>query len=164
MNIVKYAVAATVLALALPAYAGDVVTGTVNRVVDGDTLHAVVDGKEIKVRLAGIDAPERKQPYGAKSTAALSSLTLGKTCSIEIEDTDRYGRKVSFVTCDSNVSANLAMVSQGNAWVYRQYAHNCTGAYACLCFGESHAKYQQLGLWTLPIEDRVPPWEWRKKL
>lgn len=159
----KYAVAAALVALALPASAGEVLMGTVNRVVDGDTLHAVVAGKEITIRLAGIDAPESKQPYGAKATAALASLTLGKTCVVDIEDTDRYGRKVSFVTCDSNVSANLAMVSQGNAWVYRQYAKHCTGEYACLCFGESHARFSELGLWSLPIEDRKAPWEWRKK-
>lgn len=196
-NLVRYAVAATILALAFPAYtmdlgpgddwqgddsivkpeeeeidaflkpylkahAAEVVAGTVNRVVDGDTLHAVVDGKKIIVRMAGIDAPESKQPYGAKATAALSSLTLGKECVINIQDTDTYGRKVAFVTCGSNVSANEVMAAQGNAWAYMQYLNKCEGAYERVCFAAIKAAYNKLGLWALPESDRIAPWEWRK--
>lgn len=142
------------------ADANELVVGTVNRVVDGDTLHAVVDGKEITVRMAGIDAPESKQPYGAQSLAALSSLTLGKSCTIDIDTIDRYGRKVAFVLCDSNVSVNEVMVGQGKAWVYRRYAKGCRGEFQSLCSAEKESRDAKIGLWEDPAP--TPPWIWRK--
>lgn len=84
----------------------------VDRVVDGDTVYTK-DGT--KIRLHGIDTPERDQPYGKQATRALDGLIKTKVYVVE-KDTDRYGRLVGVLYTPEGLNVNLAMVCSGHAW------------------------------------------------
>jgi endonuclease YncB( thermonuclease family) len=132
------------------------VQGRVVGVHDGDTFTLLQDGNhQTKVRLAEIDAPESKQPYGNKAKLELSSLIFGKTVTVKIQDIDRYGRTVGRVFIDT-MDVNADMIRRGAAWVYRKYAKDQT-----LFPLEAQAQQDQRGLWSLPDSERIPPWEWR---
>ena len=131
-------------------------TGKVVGVHDGDTLTLLVAGnQQVKVRLVGIDAPELAQPYGQKSKQALSDLAFGKEARVESAGPDKYGRTLGTVYVGA-VNVNAALVSQGVAWVYRQYPHPPE-----LERLEEFAKNNNAGLWALQPDQRIPPWEWR---
>ena len=103
-----------------PAWA-DILIGRVVSVADGDTITVLDDSKtQHKIRLAGIDAPERKQPFGQRSKELLSDLVFGKTVQVETEKADRYGRQVGKVLIDGR-DANLAIIAAGLAWHYKKY-------------------------------------------
>ena len=147
---------ATVLALTLPARAGEVLIGKVVGVTDGDTITVLVSGHDqVKVRLANIDAPEKAQPFGQRSKQALSDLAFGKAIECNQSGLDRYERTIAVCSVGSTV-INLAMVKAGMAWVYRKYAHGVPEYYAA----EDEAHRKMLGLWA--DQNPVPPWEWRK--
>lgn len=158
MNIVARAalVALTLLSSAVQA---ETLTGRVVGVSDGDTLTVLIEHggtkKPVKIRLAEIDAPESKQPWGSRAKSALSRLAFNKQAKVEVETTDRYGRKVGRVYVDG-IWVNGRMVDEGHAWVYRQYSKNRK-----LMKMEEDARAGQRGLWSLPESKRVPPWEWR---
>jgi micrococcal nuclease len=128
---------------------------TVIGVADGDTLTVLSKGRPLKVRLANIDAPEKKQPFGARSKQSLSDLCYGRDATIQSSNKDRYGRTVAVVHCDA-VNVNVAQVSRGMAWVYRQYNHDAT-----LPAVEATARLSRVGLWSeaRPLE----PWVYRKE-
>ena len=130
--------------------------GKVVSITDGDTVIIVSDKKQIKVRLAEIDTPEKNQPYGKKAKRALSDLIFNKEVEVEMVSIDRYGRTVGKIFLD-NQNINKEMVKAGHAWVYVQYARDKT-----LFDLEKNAKENQLGLWALPEEKRIPPWQWRR--
>ncbi|GGL95276.1 hypothetical protein GCM10009425_02850 [Pseudomonas asuensis] len=124
---------------------------------DGDTLTCLTSQKkQLKVRLAEIDTPESKQPYGTRAQQALSGMVFGKDVRLEVQDTDRYGRKVARVYQDKT-DVNAEQVKSGSAWVYRQYLKDKS-----LLALEADAKAAKRGLWALPESERMPPWEWRK--
>jgi len=100
-----------VLLLSLPA-AADTLQGRVVRVVDGDTVVVLTDKVQHKIRLMGIDAPERKQAYGSVSTKYLSELVAGKTVVVEYRKRDRYGRIAGKILVDGQ-NANLDQVRAG---------------------------------------------------
>ena len=90
--------------------------GKVIRVSDGDTIVVLTQDKEqIKVRLNGIDAPEKKQPFGKQSTKFLANLVAGKTVEIKKEGNDRYGRMIGTIFLNG-IDINKEMVSNGYAW------------------------------------------------
>ncbi len=124
----------------------------VERVVDGDTIY-LTDGA--KIRLYGIDAPERQQPYGMESRKALAGMVNGEI-RIEEMDVDRYGRSVSVVWI-GDMNVNQEMIRSGMAWVYDRYCRErfCDDWVAL----EDEARKGRRGLWA----DRgaVEPWEWR---
>ena len=131
--------------------------GRVVEVSDGDTITILDDRKQqIKVRLAEIDTPESAQPYGSRAKQELSRLVFGKTVSVKVQDTDRYGHKVGRVYTD-DIDVNAEMVRLGAAWVYRKYASD-QRLYAL----EKQARQNRAGLWSLPEAQQVPPWEWRR--
>jgi endonuclease YncB( thermonuclease family) len=135
------------------------ITGRVIGVTDGDTIKILTaDKRTFKIRLAEIDTPEKAQPFGQKAKQALSEAVYGKQITLDIETTDRYGRKVAQVFTNDNW-INGALVLSGYAWVYRQYAKS--NREKLLDF-ERQAKADKRGLWSLPEEQRVPPWEWRR--
>lgn len=135
--------------LALPAHAHKVIG-----IADGDTMTVLVDKKPVKLRLANIDAPEKKQPFGQRSKESLSAICWGKDATFEKQSTDRYGRTVAVVWCDG-VEANRRQVVQGMAWVYRKYNKDLD-----LPVLEQAARLHRVGLWQ--DSDPVPPWEWRR--
>lgn len=123
---------------------------------DGDTLSARCDGfqEQIKVRLAEIDAPEKKQPWVNRSKQALSEMCFMKKAELRVMARDRYGRTVATVVCNGT-NANREQVKRGMAWVYDKYVKD-----ASLYDVQREAKAARLGLWNDPAP--APPWEWRK--
>lgn len=124
-------------------------------VADGDTLTVLSKGRPVKVRLANIDAPEKRQAFGARSKQSLSDLCFGRDATLKAATRDRYGRTVAVVHCDA-VNVNVAQVSRGMAWVYRQYNRD-----ASLPAIEAMARLSRVGLWSeqRPLE----PWLFRKE-
>lgn len=132
-------------------------TGRVVSVHDGDTLTLLTDdNQQVKVRLAEIDTPESRQPFGNKARQMLADLVFQKDVSVDVTDTDRYGRKVGKVFVNGTW-VNREMVRLGGAWVYRQYNKDPE-----LLDDETQARDSKLGLWALPESEQVPPWEWRR--
>lgn len=132
--------------------------GRVVAVADGDTITILTaQKKQIKVRLTEIDAPEKDQPYGQKSKKALSDLVFKKEVSISSKSQDRYGRSLGRVFVNDK-DVNLSMVAGGYAWAYMKYLTD-----PAIKEAENNAQKNDLGLWGLPADQIVPPWEWRQK-
>ena len=132
-----------------------VLVGTVTRVLDGDTIEVQLDSGPIRVRLGSIDAPEKNQPFGKQSSAALARKLGHAEVALEVVTQDQYERLVAVVYLgDENV--NEWMVEQGNAWAYRQYLEDPQ-----YCSWEFAARSGGRGLWALPEGDTNAPWEWR---
>ena len=125
----------------------------VDRITDGDTI-VLMDGT--RVRLHGIDAPERDQPYGPMATAALEYMVEKSVYIVEV-DTDRYGRLVGTLYTPEGMNVNLEMVCNGSAWWYSRYARNNRA----MASRQDEAKEARLGLGA--DEDPMPPWEWRRR-
>ncbi|UFN51663.1 thermonuclease family protein (plasmid) [Roseomonas sp. OT10] len=143
------------LLLATPALAEEF-RGRVVGLSDGDTITVLTPAREqVRVRLAEIDAPERRQPYGTRAREVLAELVWQQRVRVEVVDVDRYGRTVGRVHAGP-VDVSAEMVRSGAAWVYRQYNHD-----PALPELEEEARHERRGLWGLPEADRVPPWEWR---
>lgn len=148
------------LAIALAAHgaaAQSLIEGRVVRVFDGDTLEILSRGETIRVRLAGIDTPERGQPWANRSKQALSERVFGKQVRVIEVDIDRYGRSVGEVYAD-NACVGCELVREGHAWVYRGLSDD-----PVLFELEASARAAKRGLWSLPEAERVPPWEWRRQ-
>ncbi len=149
------------LLLALPALA-DTYTARVVGVTDGDTVNVLDETRvQHKIRLAGIDAPEKAQPYGQRSKQHLAELVFGKEVVLDCGKRDRYKREICVVGLDGQ-DINLALVQTGFSWWYRQYAHEQTSAqrhdYAA---AEAAAREARRGLWA--DDNPTPPWEWRHR-
>ena len=125
----------------------------VDRVVDGDTI-VLMD--KTRVRLHGIDTPERDQPYGKQATGALDALIETKVF-VEEKDTDRYGRLVGVLYTPEGLNVNLEMVCSGHAWWYERYAPDSEPLESC----QEEAQDAPKGLWE--SADPMPPWEWRRR-
>ena len=134
--------------------------GRVVGVSDGDTITVLIDGHDnVKVRLAGIDAPEKAQPFGAASKRGLSDRVFGRTVTVEWTKKDRYSRVIGRVLVNGD-DVCLDQVRVGLAWHYKQYAHEQTPTQrATYAEAEALARHDKVGLWSLP--DPVPPWEFR---
>ncbi len=135
-----------------------VLVGTVTKIVDGDTIDVQLNSGPIRVRLHGVDTPERGQPWGKESTAALTSLVMGKEVDIEPFSQDRYERMIGIVFL-GDLNVNLELVKRGHAWAYRQYMRKEDSA---LCINEAAARTAKKGLWASK-EQPLAPWEWRRK-
>ena len=132
------------------------IEGKVVKIADGDTFTLVFENNfEVKVRLNGIDCPERKQAYSNKAKQALSDLIFGRTVTVLYEDKDRYGRVLGEVYIE-DLNVNQEMVRQGYAWHFKRYSDD-----PVLATLEEEAKENKVGLWADP--NPVPPWEYRKK-
>ncbi len=135
-------------------------SGRVVGVTDGDTV-VVLDGNRdrIKVRVAGIDAPEKRQAFGEKSKRALSDCAFGRDADVIGDKRDKYGRTVAKIVADGK-DCGLAQITAGLAWHYKKYEREQSStdreSYAT---AETAARDSKTGLW----EDKapVPPWEWR---
>ena len=111
------------------------------------------------MRLAGIDAPESKQPFGAKAKRALSSRVGGKTLTVDWHKRDRYDRLVGKLMFDG-ADVNLALVRAGYAWWYREYAGEQSPSDRRLYeAAEKAARRDGVGLWSDPRP--IAPWDWR---
>jgi len=131
-------------------------TGKVVGVTDGDNITVLHNGQGEKIRLHGIDCPEKGQAFGTVAKQFTSALAFGKEVTVTVYDTDRYGRTVGTVKLLDGRILNQELVKAGLAWWYRQYAPKD----ATLERLETEAKNEKSGLWVDPHP--VPPWEWRK--
>ena len=133
--------------------------GRVVGITDGDTIMVLVDHREVKVRVAGIDAPEKKQPFGQRSKEHLSDCAFGKSVAVEWSKKDRYGRTIGKVTADG-VDCGLRQIQDGLAWHYNAYAKEQSSSdRAAYSEAESQAMARKTGLWSDPHP--TPPWEFR---
>ena len=141
-------------------------------VSDGDTITLLDASKQQhKIRVAGIDAPEKKQPFGQHSKANMSALVFNREVEIVGDKRDRYGRTVAKVMvakpscltadCPKTEDAGLLQIEAGLAWWYRKYAKEQAPidqvSYEA---AEAKAKIHRLGLWS--EGEPMPPWEWRQ--
>ena len=132
--------------------------GKVVAITDGDTIKILTsDNQQIKVRLASIDTPEKRQPYGKKAKQVLSDKIYGKQVAVEKVTTDRYQRMIGKVFLGERY-INAEMVAEGYAWVYRKYNKDPK-----LLELERQAQEDGRGLWALQKDQRIAPWEWRKQ-
>lgn len=138
----------------------DTYFGKVVKIADGDTVTILNDQyQQLKVRLAGIDAPERSQAFGKKSKQHLSRLIGGKRIRVETNKTDHYGRLVGVIFYNHR-DINLAMVEAGLAWHYKKYQREQSRAdrqrYSA---AEKAARLNRIGLFA---DNRaMAPWDWR---
>ncbi len=131
--------------------------GRVISVADGDTITVLSGKRSVRVRLHGIDAPESRQPFGAKSRQFLRSLALGKDVFVAPRGTglDRYGRFIGEVTLATGRSVNLESLTAGMSWWYRVFAPDDER----LKTAESKARLGKRGLWA--DSKPIAPWEFR---
>jgi len=135
--------------------APETITGRIVKVSDGDTVTLLTkDNQQIKVRLEGIDAPEKRQDFGNMATLCVRQLCEGKTVTVIKTGTDRYNRVLGILYVD-NLIINEYLVRQGLAWHYKQFnkSHRLDSL-------EKLARKEKLNIWSLP--NPIPPWEYRK--
>ena len=150
-----------ILLLSNFAYA-KTIEGLVVGVADGDTITVLDQQKNTyKIRLQGIDAPEKKQAFGEKSKQSLHDLVHSKQVRIEYDKEDKYGRIVGKVTVD-DLDICLQQLVLGMAWHYKKYQNEQSVSDRAL-YSETELKSKslKLGLWS--DDTPMPPWEFRKK-
>jgi micrococcal nuclease len=148
------------LAVIAPASQAESLSGRIVGVIDGDTVDLLTESKQlVRVRLAGIDAPERRQPFGSVAKKVLSELVFSKTALLEGEKKDRYGRLVAKVIVGGQ-DANLRLVRLGYAWHFEKYQSEQTAEDRRLYdAAQGAAMKERLGLWRDP--EPVAPWDFR---
>ena len=146
--------------LGLTCHAGTI-EGRVVSVADGDTV-TVLDAANVqhKIRLSGIDAPEKAQAFGNRSKESLSGMVFDKPVTVETEKKDRYGRAVGKVLING-MDVNLEQVQRGFAWHYKEYEREQSANDRKLYdFAEKEARTTRRGLWR--DAEPLAPWEFRK--
>ncbi len=136
--------------------------GKVVSVADGDTI-TVLDSQKTqhKIRLQGIDAPERAQAFGNKSKQSLHEMVHGKQVTVDYQKKDKYGRVVGKILLN-NTDGCLEQLKRGMAWHYKQYANEQPKEdRETYSLAEQQAKTELKGLWK--DKHPVPPWEFRKQ-
>lgn len=130
-------------------------TGRVVGVTDGDSLTIMHAGKGEKVRLEGIDCPEKKQPFGSRARQFTSDLAFEREVAVHVNGRDRYGRTLAHVLLPDGRNLNHELLKAGLAWWFRKYSKD-----SYLQELENEARLAMRGLWADP--EPVAPWEWRK--
>ena len=131
-------------------------------IADGDPLTMLDFAKrQHKVRIQGIDAPEKKQPFGARSRQSLADMAFSAQAVAECSKRDRYGRLVCKVSV-GQLDVGLEQVRRGMAWWYRRYQAELTTEER-LTYGaaEKEARSSQVGLWH--ERGAIAPWDFRAK-
>ena len=133
-----------------------VISGKVVKIADGDTFTLLVNNHDqVKVRLDGIDAPEKKQAFGNKAKQYLSSMIWGTPVTVKVLKKDRYGRSIGKVSTSKFKDVNLEMIKAGYAWHYKEYNDDKTYASA-----EISARKNKRGLWR--DKNPIKPQDFRK--
>jgi endonuclease YncB( thermonuclease family) len=140
--------------------AADLLAGQVVGVSDGDTVTMLTEEHvQVKVRIAGIDAPENGQPFGQAAKSSMFDCAFGKQAQVEWRKLDRYGRTIGKLTVDG-LDCGLRQVEMGFAWHYKAYAREQSAedrqAYAK---SETVARAAAKGLWR--DAHPIPPWDYR---
>jgi len=111
--------------------------------------------QQLRVRLAEIDAPERRQAFGDRARQILSQLVFERRVVLRVTGTDRNGRAIAHVFVGGQ-HINAEMVRRGAAWVFLRYSNDPS-----LLRLQREAQAAGRGLWALPERQQIPPWEWR---
>lgn len=131
-------------------------TGKVVGIMDGDTFKLLTaDSTLIRVRLANIDCPEKKQAFSAKATEFTSKAIFGKFVTINVQSKDRYRRFIANVIYNDSLSLCHELVKNGLAWHYVKFSKDKT-----LQAMEDRARKCKIGLWQ--HANPVAPWKWRE--
>src|SRR5437867_2897534 len=137
------------------AFAGDDITRVVS-VLDGDIIAVKHSNRAERVRLNGIDCPEKGQAHGKRARQAASALVFGKEITLETHGLDKYGRTIADVILPDGTNVNHELVKEGRCWWYRKYAPGNVALEGL----EKEARDAKKGLWADPAP--VPPWVYRK--
>jgi endonuclease YncB( thermonuclease family) len=132
------------------------ITGRAVKILDGDTYDLLLENNTtIRIRMDGIDAPEKGMPFSKASKKYLGELCQGQTIKVKKSTEDRYGRIIGFSYLEDGRELSHEMLKAGFAWHYKQY--NSDSELAAL---ENEARQARTGLW----KDKNPmaPWENRK--
>ena len=132
-------------------------TGPVVSILDGDTIEVLHNTYPERVRLSGIDCPEKGQAFGTRAKQAASALVFGKDVTLDTHGQDKYKRTLADVFLRDGTNVNHTLVKDGWCWWYRKYAPGDT----VLDKLEKEAREARQGLWADP--QPVPPWKWRKR-
>lgn len=148
-----FTIALCAIATPCGAWSARVVT-----VTDGDTIgvEPASGGAQVKIRLHGIDAPERNQPFGEAARRLVLNVALHRAVFIEEKSQDRYGRIVATVWLDTGESLQSVLLDSGLAWVWPRYCRNCQDWERV----QKDAQGSGLGIWS--DHTPIPPWEWRQ--
>lgn len=151
-----------VLLLTFQVCHADVIGGRVVGVVDGDTVDIVTPSNEqIRIRVMGIDAPEKAQAFGHRSKQKMSDLVYGKDARVEFTKRDRYGRIVGKVIVNGR-DAGLGLIDAGLAWHYKKYAFEQPyGDRDSYADAENNSRSSRIGLWA--DAEPIAPWDWRRR-
>jgi endonuclease YncB( thermonuclease family) len=145
------------LLLASAVYATDFI-GPVVSVLDGDTIEVLHNTRSERIRLNGIDCPEKGQAYGTRAKQAASELVFGKEVTLQTFGKDKYGRTIANVILPDGTNVNHSLVKDGWCWWYRKYAPGNKELESL----EAEARGAQRGLWADP--QPLPPWVYRKAM
>ncbi|NMH87658.1 thermonuclease family protein [Flavivirga algicola] len=133
----------------------DSIIGKAVAITDGDTFKLLTkDSTLIKVRLANIDCPEKKQPFSKKAKQFVVDAIFSKTVTIYVLKKDRYQRYIANVIYDDSLNLSCELVRHGLAWHYVKYSKD-----SILQSLEDKAKLNRVGLWA--DRNAVAPWIWR---
>lgn len=150
----EYAIIIAILLLSSLANATNF-TGSVVKVLDGDTADVLHDNKPERIRFNGIDAPETGMPHGQKAKQFVLDMAAQRVVTVEVFGTDKYGRTIGDIILPDGKNLNREIVKAGYAWWYRKYSTDeSLGAL------EEEARKAKRGLWQ--DKEPMPPWEWRK--
>jgi endonuclease YncB( thermonuclease family) len=145
-----------ILLLSSIACGSQTLTGKVIGIMDGDTFKLLTpDSTVVKVRLANIDCPEKKQPFCNRAKEFTSQAIFGKTVCIDVLKKDRYRRSIAIVFYNDSLNLNNELIINGLAWHYIKYSKDPE-----LQTMEDIARKNKIGLWQ--EVNAIPPWEWRE--
>jgi len=142
--------------LLVPAWAGDF-SGSVIYVSDGDTIEVLHSQYSERIRLYGIDCPEKGQAYGNKAKQVVLALVFGKDITLQTHGKDKYKRTIADVFLADGTNVNHELVKEGWCWWYRRYAPEDVDLQRL----EQDARDAKKGLWADP--QPIPPWVWRRR-
>ena len=125
-------------------------------IVDGETIEILHNNRSERIRLHGIDCPERGQAFGQKAKEATLALIFGKEVRILTHGKDKYGRTIADVLSSDGTNVNQQLVREGWCWWYQKHAPKDVA----LEQSEQEAKAAKRGLWTDP--NPIPPWLYRR--
>ncbi len=132
------------------------ISGRVTSIVDGDKLMLLDSNQHrIQIRLAAIDAPEYRQHYAQQAKQALAKLVLQQQVEVRIQNVSNQGPTVGWVFVNG-MDVSAALVRQGAVWVDRNHLTDPS-----LLQAETEARAAKIGIWSLPVVQRVAPWVWR---
>jgi len=131
------------------------INGKVVAVLDGDTIEVLSQKTLYRIRILGIDAPEKKQAFGNQAKSFASKHAFGKMVKVQIQSQDRYQRHLAQIILPNGQNLGEMLVKNGYAWHYKQYSKDKS-----LARLQVEAQKAKRGLWQ--DANPVPPWEFRK--